>query len=181
MNSVGLFFEIICFCELPEYESLQIINHLECLQNNESLNEIQNEHRNFNCRSQDKKRKVFFNFLNSNNNVYYYLSELDNFVINLIVLLKNRKNSEVYMMSNCTNNLVTAVISGFCIIPIANTCDSMEYELHLAEKYLLASRWNKNPREQNRQDFAILTEIPIGGIKKNELHIRGLNKLKSIH
>lgn len=102
---------------------------------------------------------VYFNFVILNADVKYYLSDLNDYVINLFILLRNRRKDKVYLFSNNNNNLIAAMIEGFCIVPIANSQRSLAFELHLAEKYLLTSRLHRFPKIKNTEDFDFLNKI----------------------
>ena len=47
---------------------------------------------------------------------------------------------------------------GICILPIVGSEESQEFELQLAENYLLSNRWEKNILKRNQEDFKYLTE-----------------------
>jgi hypothetical protein len=67
----------------------------------------------------------------------------------------------IYLLSSNIPNLSTALISGFCIVPLSNNIKKLEDELFMAEKYLISNRWNKYPKVQNLNDFKFLTEYKL--------------------
>jgi hypothetical protein len=49
---------------------------------------------------------------------YYFLPEIDKEVINLEILLLNRQRENIYLLSNNSFHLSTALIARFGIVPI---------------------------------------------------------------
>lgn len=61
----------------------------------------------------------------------------DNWIPNLLLLLKERISQEIIFMSSNTVSLTVATHKSFCIMPIANDEKWWQYELILVERYLL--------------------------------------------
>ena len=75
---------------------------------------------------------------------------------NLFILLRNRRKEQIYLVSNDSATLMAAKLTGFCVVPIANSLRSLQFELHLAERYLLINRVHKFSKVKNTEDFNFL-------------------------
>ena len=72
------------------------------------------------------------------------LPKISTEVLNLYLILKNRKNAFTYIISNDINTLICAMRCGFCLIPVVNSPNSESFELHILELYILKIRKHKN-------------------------------------
>ena len=109
-----------------------------------------------------KQRNVYFDLVISDKKASMFLPCTNDTVLNFHVLLLNRTPQRIYLLSPNPSNLCAALIAGVCIIPIPNSYDSQDIQLQLAERYLFSNRWNKNPRQQNLQDFEYLSKVQFG-------------------
>ena len=129
LESTKQFFEMICYSDLSSGETELILKHLE------------------------RNRKKKFHMVIFETNVRFPLQYSNQWVFNILEMLVNRKPQSVFFMSRNVNNLCVAMISGCCIVPIPASQGSLEYELQLAENYLMANRSSPNPFLKNQEDF----------------------------
>ena len=110
MMATRVFFETICYSELPLDETSQVVKHLE----NQMYKHIGGIAEQFIARM----NRPYFNMIVSSHNIQCYLPCTNDTVLNIHALTMNREPSRIFMVSSNPINLCLALIAGVCIVPV---------------------------------------------------------------
>ena len=80
-----------------------------------------------------------------------YFDELNGYVENYHILMKNRQKERIYVLSSNTFRLVTAMHQGFQAIPITKFNDENDYQLNIVENYLIKLHYNQNRDDEEKK------------------------------
>ena len=94
--------------------------------------------------------KIFFQFLFAKSN-YTRIEEADESIENMFLLMSNRKQSNIFLISSNQFRIVNAMDLGFCAIPIIKFQSFMQndYQLNLIESYLLKLKYFNDQKFKN--------------------------------
>ena len=132
LRSLQPFFEIVATSSMPYSYMEQIIDYIEIMLNRPITEmlikqaEMKKDGSYAKQTKGKKKRKVkkiepkiFFQFLVCDTNfIHFKERSIDEHIDNLVLLLKNRRPSEIFMITSDQFRIVTAMDCGFCSIPV---------------------------------------------------------------
>ena len=70
---------------------------------------------------------------------FEYIQQIDEYLENFHIFLKNRNPNKIYLVSSNQTRLVAAMLQGFCSIPVINYSkydEDKDIQLKLVENYL---------------------------------------------
>lgn len=96
-----------------------------------------------------------------NDDNFLNFEQLDESIPNLHLLLKNRKITNIFLVSSNMTRIVSAMSCGFCAVPVVkyHKFDDGDFHLNLIENYLTRLKYNNDVKTKNVNDFGILIQF----------------------
>ena len=187
LGAIQPFFEIVAISKMNFNQLKFIIDHLERLlnipvdekniQTKRDFKQIQEHRKNAKAKpaftdptdQYDRigrfkpkllKKQMYFQFMICQKN-YCYFEEINEYIENFHILMKNRKASRIYFLTSNIMRLVAAMKQGFRGIPISkfDSTDDDDFQLNLIENYLIKLHYNKALyQDEEYFDFKILLQ-----------------------
>ena len=106
------------------------------------------------------KIKSYFQFVICEDFAFHKLDYFDVAVPNLYLFLSNRMKQNIIYLSSNILKLIVAYKGGFSPLPVVNSAQSREFELHLLEKYFMNIKNQNDFMQRYLNDFSYLTSSP---------------------
>ena len=103
--------------------------------------------------------KLYFSYVIHRKH-YLFIKKSDQYIENLLILLKNRLKENIIFVSSHSYRIVVAKNQGFNAVPVVpfESFYRDDFQLNLLENYLLKNRHMRDMAKRLREDFDFLTQ-----------------------